>query len=82
MILLSQDGKNLINFDNVKNIKLNDDYSDKEVNLIAYFTDNTSCVIGTYKGLYKCMGQDIINSIAKDYKGSATIKLNEFDEDL
>jgi hypothetical protein len=75
MILLTQDGKNLVNFDNVTYIKLNDEYDDKECKLIAYFVNGTSLVTATYKGEKQHMGMEVLDFLAYDYKGSASIKL-------
>jgi len=77
MLILNQNGKTLINFDNVKEVKLNDSYSDKELSIIAYFTDGTAETIATYRGNDMSKGKLLIDKLSRDYKGNGTIKLDE-----
>ena len=68
MIILSQDKKNFINFDNVNTLKLNDDYSDKELNIIACFKDGTSLIIGKFTDIK--FGAEVFEDLMMEYRNA------------
>ena len=73
MIILSQDKKNFINFDNINNLKLNDDYSDKELNIIANFTNGTSLILGTFTD--REFGAEVFEDLMMEYRGNAIVEV-------
>lgn len=72
MILLTQNGKNWVNFDNVTTMELNDDYNDESC-IIVNFKNNTSLVIGRFKD--KEDGRWVFKDLLMDYRGNAVIEV-------
>ena len=75
MVILSQDRKSYINFDNVKFLEFNDTYSNNEVSIMARFTDGKSEIIGTFDDAE--YGREVFHELMDNYRGRSLVKVPE-----
>lgn len=72
MIIISQDGYEQINFDNVKRLILDDSYI-SGTNIFVEFTDGTTSTIGTFKEAE--YGKEVFQDLLLDYRGNSVIEV-------
>lgn len=73
MILLTQNGKNYVNFDNVNAMEMDDDLITSAINIRAHFNNGTHLIIGTFKN--KEYGKEVFQDLMMDYRGNALIEV-------
>jgi hypothetical protein len=72
MIIISQDGYEQINFDNVNRIFIND-ISLSNISIAVEFTNGQISTIGTYAD--EEYGKEVFIDLLMDYSGSAVIEM-------
>lgn len=72
MILISQDGNEQINFDNVNRLYV-DDYELNQIKIVVEFTNGVVTSIGTFKD--KEYGLEVFQDLLMDYRGNAIVEV-------
>lgn len=72
MIIISQDGNEQINFDNVNKLFIND-RSVNSIRIAAEFTNGKVSIIGTFTDAK--YGKEVFQDLMKDYRGNAVIEV-------
>ena len=76
MIIVSQDKEEIVNFDNVESIWIDEDYEEKEFTIEA--TADTNSTLGCYKT--KERAKEVLQDIVKHYYNYEFIKVYEMPE--
>ena len=74
MIIISQDKKTIINFDNVNRLEIAE-FNQSQNNIIADFGDGNWESIGVFEN--KEFGQEVFLNLMNNYRGSSVVEVPE-----